>query len=131
MFFYTPPIIPDPDPGMAWTDRGDKDGDDWDLADFTLDNTWREFDLSAIVGVGVRLVMINVLIRNTDGYKGLLIRTNGAAHDANCDVERCHTAGESYQDSMFVQTDADGKIEYKGESANWDLMFVTVRGWFN
>lgn len=131
MFFYVPPSIPEPEPSLTWTDRGNKDGDDFAIGDFTLDTTYNELDLSAIIGAGVKLVLLHFLIRNTDGYKGLRIRTAGNTKDANIDGQRTHTASESYDESMWVYTDADGVIEYMAEAGNWDIFTCTVRGWFS
>jgi len=112
-----------------YTDRGDPSAFDFNEANLTEDGTWRELDLSGVVGEAVRLVMLAVMLNATEVGKRAMFRTCGNSNERNADVMYTIKADANRSSTIWVQTDATGKIEYNIQAATWGGITITVRGW--
>lgn len=116
--------------------RGDPLNYDFTLAGlpFVADNTWRDFDLSAIVpaeaaGKNVRLY-INYKHNSATG--GLIMfRSKGDENERDVVVCRILTANIThYRTSDEIVMDADRKIQYRLGGGALTQLDITVRGWW-
>ena len=76
MFFSRPA-------GVKYVDRGDPANFDFDTGAFTDDNTWRELDLSSIIGVGVKTVHLRVRFASDSSGVSLAFRKKGNTNIKN------------------------------------------------
>ena len=116
------------DHGVRMVDRGDASANDFDQTTLTLDGTYRDLDLSAIVGPAAygRLVWLKVRYGNATAVE-INIRTNGNSNTANIGGSRAVAAGGNTLQDVFVFLDSAGIIEYNGGAAT--AAVITVRGW--
>ncbi|MCL5281320.1 MAG: hypothetical protein M1376_15590, partial [Planctomycetes bacterium] len=112
----------------VYNNRGDVAAADYAVGNFTCDNTWRDLDLSGIVGVGQRLVHLRVGISDADAYTYAYFRKNGQVNAINIAQVRVQNYAVSYLAQVWVETDANGVIEYL-VNATPDALGVTVLGW--
>ena len=116
--------------GIMWNDRGDVASHDFGIGDLTHDNNWHDLDLSGIVGVGVKLVLLHLHISTSVGNPTIYMKQNGNVNDINMVYKKFQGAG-SVWDTVEVTTDANGVIEYKLILGSTITMCnITVRGWF-
>lgn len=127
MFFNSVPKII---PSHKWIERGDLPANDYDENDLTQDNNYYTLDISGIVGVGKRLVLLSCRMIEDQGNKAVTMDTNGQTYHINASIHRTQFANITYQFNAWVYTDADGKIEYRYESGTWGVTRISVRGWF-
>lgn len=128
MFFFKNP--PAAVAGMSYVDRGNLASYDFTEATLTEDGNWYDMDLSAIVGAGVRLVLLKVDIVNTAAGQPGNLRTKGYTGNANIVTffsvaNNVHLCGD-----RWVLTDANGVIEYVFNATTWSQINIGVRGWF-
>jgi len=115
---------------LGYHDIGDSAAADFDEGDLTTDNTWNDLDLSGIVGTGVKLVHLYVTV--SDGAAGSVLgfRQNGNANAWNAGFVRTQVADVYMDADIFVLTDEDGVIEYRGSDLAFTTIDITVRGWY-
>jgi len=117
--------------GISQADRGDPAAYDYTSGDLTKDGTYRDLDISGIVGAATVYVCLRVRLQVVDAaQKGLTLRTNGNSNSIN--VSRRYTQGANVvkETDMFVMTDASGIIEYAADAATWSALSIAVRHWF-
>lgn len=131
--FVTPLHLATYGGGMTYTDRGDLSAQDFSGGDFTTDNTWRDLDLSGIVGSNAVLThIIFSVVENTAAGtpKSLRFRTNGNTNDVNRCLVFCPANTIPGTQEGMVYTDSDGVIEYKASNNTFETIEMTVKGWF-
>lgn len=104
---------------------------DFEIGSFTTDGTWRDLDLSSIIGTGRRLVVISMGIQ--DGVVGNVfqLRTKGNSNALNVSILAIQVANQiNYQDAI-VLSDASGVIQYYATADTWTNIYVRVKGWIN
>lgn len=122
-----PAIFPIAPPGgQSYNDRGDPAAVDYTEATLSLDNAWHTLDLSAIVGAIACLVHLRLYVFHAS-IAYFFVRKNGNTNEFNAG-QLTNPANAFDSDDLFVQSDDDGKIEYKG-SAGITSLDVTVAGW--
>ena len=114
---------------FTYTDHGDVDALDFVVGDFTLDATWRDLDLSSIVGAAQRLVLMRVSIIVTAAAKAISFKTKGNSNNYNLASVYNQVADVQYVADVWVLTDANGVVQYNGMTATWTSLNVLVRGW--
>jgi len=107
-------------------DRGDVDSYDFRVADFTVDSSWYELDLSAIVGMKAKAVVIGGFYR---GFANNFIkfRKKGNSNDINVPAFRTQVDAIGIQGTLIVPIE-NGVIEYSANSLTV-IDFIVV-GWF-
>lgn len=113
-----------------FTDRGDVAANDFEEGDLTMDDAYRDLDLSGIVGANAVLVMMRVRLMSDEGQKRIVLKTKGSSNAPNTAFSYDGGAGLAVDHIQFVMTDAAGKLEYKASVATWSIIELTVRGWF-
>lgn len=116
--------------GTRWNDRGDVTPYDYTSATLTADGEWHDLDISAIVGVSRRFVLVKTYLKDNAGGKEMLMRTKGYVNDVN--IEHCGTiiADKTCGRNSWLYTDVNGIIQYKIEVAVWANTDLVIRGYF-
>ena len=115
---------------MNWHDRGDLAIYDYGIGDLTKDDAWHDLDLSSFIGLGKKLVLLRSYINSATAGDKLQFRTKGNVNDYN--ISRCMTqvANKTCDHNNWIYTDANGVIQYYFDSATWNAINFTLRGWF-
>lgn len=111
-------------------DRGNFSNYDKTLGNFTLDGTYRDWDLSAIVPAGAKGVLLRVLAKSAAAGLSFRVRKNGTASTTNF-ASYWSKAGSVYDGGeLTVSCDANRVIEYAGDAGAWVELNVMVSGWW-
>lgn len=116
--------------GDKFVDRGNVTPVDFSAGSLTADGSWHELDLSSIIPVGTKLVMLRTSMIAIATIGVLKVKKNGLANDINVDISSMETDGFPKFDTLYVVPDADGKIEYWYTNAAYAIRTITVGGWF-
>jgi len=116
--------------GHSYVDRGDPSAQDKTQADLTLDTTWRDLDLSAIVPEGAVLIHLRLQITDDAATSVIAFRKNGNAQVWNSSYLMTRIANVTNYGDLFVACDASRVIEYYGGPSDFIGIWLTVRGWF-
>lgn len=118
-----------PQGDFNYTDRGDPDAVDFTESDFTKDSTWRDLDISGIVGAAQRLVLIQCNVQVNGVAKGFNLREKGNSLAYNIGGWISPVANVLFTYDRWVLTDASGVIQYYAETATWTYISLIIRGW--
>lgn len=110
--------------------RGDAGAFDFQVGDFTQDNVWRNLDLSSIVPANTVLVLLRIVCRSTKADDVFNLRTNGYGNVFNVVRVQSRIANIRNSLDIHVTPDSNGIIEYKCLQGFFDLLNVTVAGWW-
>jgi len=113
-----------------FVDRGDPATQDFTIANFTCDNTWRELDISAFVPEIARAVLFHLKFEASQKDEEILFRKQGNTNILN--ITGCITkqTDKHQYKTIIVATGTSRKIEYKATSGNITVLSLTVRGWW-
>ena len=115
--------------GWVFVNDGDDAGYDRAVGNFTKDATWRDWDISGLVGAQSCLVLIRVKLTNNTLGEQFGLRENGNSNAINISVGQIVTVNIQHQVDLMVMTDASGVIEYFASSGGtWAVLDVTIRG---
>jgi len=116
--------------GSKYFHRGDPTEPDYVVGNFTKDGTWYSLDLSAIIPVNAKLVLLKfmAICGAPGGYVG--VRKNGAVDTLNIDTEKYLPQAAVAEFSLSVTPDSAGIIEYKVPNLAWPTLEMIVGGWF-
>jgi hypothetical protein len=112
----------------VYVNRGDVAAADFAVGNFTCDGTWRDLNLSSIVGAAQVLVHLRVGISDADAYTYAYFRKKGFANAINIAQARVQNWAVGYLAQVWVETDANGVIQYLVNTTP-DALGVTVLGW--
>lgn len=117
--------------GAKWTNRGDADVDDWAVGDLTKDGNWHNLDLTGVMTKGSSIVLIKLKACHTEASVSCLFRTKGVTNEnaiQNRDLP--NTAMVLLTDTLMLQPDSDGIIQYKfSAAATWLVLSLRIMGW--
>jgi len=116
--------------GCLYVDRGDAQTFDKDTSAFTIDGTWHDLDLSAIVPAGAYVINISCYVRATAAAQVLTFRENGNTKGNNALTARTQVAAVSLQFTGLVACNANRIIEYLASNVTVDLIRLNIIGWF-
>ncbi len=113
-----------------FVDRGELSDFDYIIGDLTSDETYRDLDISSIVGVGERLVMLQVQAAAIVAGATLFNITKGHTAYVNRAglIIPYDTGGE--EQTMWIKTNASGVIQYMLSNTTWMYCNIVIRGWF-
>jgi hypothetical protein len=110
-------------------DRGDPAAVDFTQADLTMDNTWRNLDLSAIIAdPDASFVLLRATINDANVGRTLHFRRDGNANAIAIQGLGVLVAGETHEGVFLVPIPATQIIEYRASAALADVA-ITVLGW--
>jgi hypothetical protein len=116
----------------VFTDRGDPADADYEVGDLTTDNTWRDLDLGTDVSVpvGTKAVLLYIaLIDNVVGVR-IRFRKNGNSNEKAVGAIRLQVANIEVNGDVVVPCDSDRIIEYQASNVGFNLIQITVKGWW-
>jgi hypothetical protein len=128
---YTGGLIVGGSPTGGFVHRS-SDGWDFNLSDFTTDTTWRDLDLSSIVPVGAKAVLINVRIKDDAVYSYFMLRKNGDTGN-NTEIQTYTAiAWREVRTQPIIAVDSGRVIEYNAEGGGvtWLNIDMRIAGWF-
>lgn len=114
-----------------YTDRGDPTAVDFDVNDFTTDETWNDLDLSGIVDSGTTAVLLKVIVKDGAVESTMLFRKNGNSNEHNAGGIQTQVVDVAMTSDIIVPCDSDGVIEYNGSNLTFSAIDVVVKGWWN
>ena len=116
---------------LQWVDRGDPtNSTDYTVADLTADSTFRDLDLSDIVGSNKVVALISLGIRDNVTGSEIYFRENGNTNFTNVGTAISQVASLTDPRNLIVETDDAGVIEYWAENVTWQAINILVRGWW-
>lgn len=115
---------------IAYVDRGDPSGNDYEVGDFTTDGTWRDLDLSSIVPAGAKAVLLLLALEDDVAEKSFFFRKKGNSNNYNSDGAYTQVADVTIRSSVVVACDTDRKVEYMGSNTTFTKINVVVGGWW-
>jgi len=113
-----------------YCDRGDPAAYDYAKEDLTLDGAWHDLDLSDIVSVCAKAVLLVGHVEGNAVDWTIVFRKKGNVNEVNhggmetlrANVERCRM--------MIVACDTNRVIQYKADNQAWATLDLGVRGWW-
>lgn len=114
----------------GFVDRGDPVDEDFDITDFTCDNTWRELDLSAIVPAGAKAVSLYFTTRCSVIQKYWSFRNADNVNLNNISRIRPQIANFFDAGDFTVPVSTNRKIHYNCSDGCVWTVFLTVKGWW-
>ncbi|MBA7528715.1 hypothetical protein ES705_20903 [subsurface metagenome] len=115
--------------GMVFVDKGDPIAADFNLGMLTLDGNYHELDLSGVIPVGTKLVMIRLHIEGLEGPLIYSFRKKGNTNEINIHKFVGYTIAGEGDGTVFVACSSDLKIEYNLPSNEYTCCDLTVGGW--
>ncbi len=116
-------------PPHGFIDRGDPAGFDWDAGDLTKDGAWHDLDVSAIVPVEARAVLIKAYLRDNLVGSSVNFRRHDNANNINTVALLTQVSVVWITADCIIPIDTDQTIEYN-ITAGLDSIYLSVRGWW-
>ena len=113
-----------------YVDRGDPAAFDFTAVDFTDDGTWRELDISAIIPVSAKAILLQFDIETVNQAKHIRIRKYSNANVINHQDIETFNGGVHQSGSVIVAVDHNRIIEYNIDTATWTELDVVIRAWW-
>ncbi len=115
---------------IGFKDRGDPSAWDFQLANLTTNGTWIDLDLSSIIPVNTKAVLLHVSIADDAAGNYIEFRKNGNTNGVSramlfTQVSNIYTSGD-----LIVFCDNNRKIEYLATNTTFTGIYITVKGWF-
>lgn len=127
---WGPTLSTDIGKAPGFVDRGDPAVYDWTEATLINDAAWHDLDLSAIVPVGVKAVLLRIYLNATAAKNILYLRTKGNTNDVNFAAASTPLANTSYFSDKTVAPDENLIIQYLLGVGTWTRARITVAGWW-
>ena len=113
-----------------FVDRGDPAAFDYVKTDLTIDGAWHDMDLSALIAVGAKAVLLRGSVEGNAVDWKIFFRKKGNSNEINgcametirANVPRCRT--------MICAVDAERVLQYKADNQAWTTLDITIRGWW-
>ena len=115
--------------GRGFVDRGDPAAADWTQATLTLDGGWHELDLSGIVPVGAKAVLIRAWLKDNLTGQEMFLSYPAIPNGWNLSVLTTRVANIFTNQDSIVAMDGDRKIQYL-ITAGTDTVLLIVGGWW-
>lgn len=117
----------------AFYDRGDVSGPDFNQGMLTGDRTWKDLDLSGIVPVGAKAVLIKVFMQDNAsppdyGRRWIFRKKTSGYNEHNVSNIIGYVPGLQIYADMIIGLDANRFIQYNG--ATTGAIYITVAGWW-
>jgi hypothetical protein len=110
-------------------DRGDPAAFDWTVSALTTDGTWRDLNCDAIVPVGARFIIFNVVVQDDAAGSVFRMRKNGNSNTINNSSVGTQVVNIPMYSNFKIPCDANLKIEYYADNTTWTGIWLSVRGW--
>jgi hypothetical protein len=114
----------------SFVNRGDPAAADWTINDFEIDGLYHELDLSGIIPPNTNAVLFRAYLRSTAAANQIRLRKNGSLYTFNSSVFYVPVANRNYEPDLIVSPDSNSKIQYMVTSTGWNILSLTVAGWW-
>lgn len=111
-------------------DRGDPAAYDFSDATLNNDGNWHDMDLSSIVPVDTKAVLLGVVIRDNNVESSIKFRKNGNTNVINIASIETQAANVYNQGDLVVACDENRLIEYNFPTSNTDYLRIVIKGWW-
>jgi len=115
---------------VNYVDRGDPTAYDFTEASLTTDGTWVDLNLSAIIPVGTKAVLIYFEIKDDAVESYLSFRKNGNSNVYNSLSQYTQVVSKYVSQEGIVVVDNNRTIEYQASNLTFTNINVLIRGWF-
>lgn len=110
-------------------DRGDPAAFDFTEVDLTMDNTWRDLDLSSIVAdPDASWALLRVVMQDSNIGRTLHFRKNGNVNAIAIQGQTIIVADQDHQFIVLVPCDTGRRIEYRASAAIASVD-IAILGW--
>jgi len=124
IMFFSRPV------GLTYDDRGDVESEDFSVGDLTKDDNWHDLDLSGIIAVNTKLVILKVYGATSANKGYIYFKTKGHTTGKNRHGLCINVVGAAYITSFAIHPDANGKVQYNVLStATYSALDITVCSW--
>lgn len=119
-------------PVGAYIDRGDVSEPDLNRSLITQDGNWYDWNISSIVPVGTKSVILNMYGYDNAAGTWIMFRKNGyTTNTNNIGGMVCPVANVFNLNQATIPVDENRIIEYRSASGrSWDDLRITIIGWF-
>jgi len=118
--------------GDSFTSRGDASAYDLDQDTMSLDGAFHDWDLTSIVPVGTKVVVVKATI--TDGTVGryVWLQQKGFTGNRNYALLAALVANKSMTGHFLLSVDSDDRLlEYVTPAAAIDVIGLIIIGWWS
>ncbi len=116
--------------GSGFVDRGNPATPDFDIGNLITDGTTRDLDLSGIIPVGTKAVVLHLSVRDGLTNQILYVMNKGNTNFQNVAITRTQINNISNDNTVVLGVDADRKSSYNASNTVWTICNITVGGWF-
>lgn len=116
--------------GDTLINRGDPAANDLVLASMTTDNTWRDWDMSAVVPAGATHVRLFIMMVDDSASRALQFRKNGNTNSYHATGGYLQVANTYYYFECTVPCDTNRIIEYRASNTTWTDIQIRILGWY-
>jgi len=113
-----------------YVDRGDPTAVDFAKEDLTLDGAWNTLDLSAIIPVTAKAVLMAGHVKGNSSNWVIDFKKGGQTNDFNHAGMNTLRANVARHRDIIVAVGAARTIEYCADNEAWDTLGLLVRGWW-
>lgn len=110
--------------------RTDAAANDFSVGDFTTDATWNDLDLSGIIPVGAKAVVVKILARDGSVNFSFQFRKKGNSNVTEYFGIRTQVNNIYIANQGVVECDSDRVIQYFGSNTTWTAVYVHIMGWY-
>lgn len=111
-------------------DRGDPSSSDLNTPTLVTDANWHDWDLSSIVPVGTKAVIIQVTVKDNVTISRIFLRKNGNTNTTTTAIVRSQCAGVESNGTIIIACDNDRKVEYNATNTTFNYITMTITGWW-
>lgn len=113
-----------------FTHRTDVLGWDRSIADFPITGAWTVWDLTGIIPVGAKAVLVSVAAESLTAGLRFRLRRVGDTGEFNVSGVLCSVVGIMFTQDVIVACSATRCIEYYRDPDTWIQCWAVVRGWW-
>lgn len=114
----------------SFVNRGDPANPDYTQATLTADGSWHELDLSSIVPDRAKAVVMVLRVRDDEVRNYLRFRRLGNINEDNVSELWTQVSNIFISKDLTIPLDENRKIEYNLQFTSFDLIWLTVKGWW-
>jgi len=113
-----------------YVDRGDPAAYDFGIGDLTVDGAWHDLALTGLITDSARAVLLDTDFQANLANKHINFREKGNSNDFNHSKISTIVAAQDQHDIVIVSPDDAKTVQYNIDTATWDHINMTVRGWW-
>lgn len=114
----------------SFIDRGDPATPDFAVGDFLQDGAWHEKNLSAIVPVEAKAILIRLKLTGPVINSSVAFRERGNFNEENVSKATIQVAPIETNQDMVFSIDPTRIIDYKASNVVFFEIELTVKGWW-